>query len=490
MITNPVSSIAEQLEDVLAYVESEKEKAPDILAVDKRLSAKNLRNYMKFRELDIAEFQAGLGSLGLSRFARAEGHILHSIYQVRSILRKLNNEELITEFKEQHPDPDEALQLLTHNTYRLLGPRMPERRMMIMATLPSESAEDAGIIEKLVAGGMNCARINCAHDNPETWLKMIDHVRTAAAHHDRTVKIAMDLGGPKLRTTGVSGTLLDKKGNKCLLLFPEDKLLLTANLPANEEGDKAVSMSLPSILQDIKPGERIFFDDGKIECVVREKQSDQVELCVIRCKPQGSRLRIDKGINFPDSELSISGLTEQDKIDLRFIVKHADIVNFSFVNTIEDLKELFHQMPVNQTKLPGVILKIETKRAYNNLSSLLLESMRYPNPAGVMIARGDLAVEAGWENIGYIQREILRICTAAHTPIVWATQVLENLAKKGTPSRSEVTDIVQSMKADCVMLNKGPFVNDALVFLNNFLIRGEEFQQKNKSMLPSLRELI
>ena len=106
---------------------------------------------------------------------------------------------------------------------------------------------------------------------------------------------------------------------------------------------------------------------------------------------------------------------------------------------------------------------------------------------GVMIARGDLAVETGWDQIGTIQREILSVCNAAHIPVVWATQVLENLAKKGLPSRSEITDAVQSIKADCVMLNKGRYINDAISLLDIILKDQEKYNDKNEEQLPVLK---
>lgn len=109
----------------------------------------------------------------------------------------------------------------------------------------------------------------------------------------------------------------------------------------------------------------------------------------------------------------------------------------------------------------GIMLKIETKRGFKNLPSLLMTAMR-SSSVGVMIARGDLAVEAGWRRLAEIQEEILWLCEAAHIPVVWATQVLDNLAKEGTPSRAEITDAAMSQRAECVMLNKGPYIIEAM----------------------------
>ena len=116
---------------------------------------------------------------------------------------------------------------------------------------------------------------------------------------------------------------------------------------------------------------------------------------------------------------------------------------------------------------------------------LLLTAMQC-YPAGIMIARGDLAVECGWERLAEVQEEILWLCEAAHIPVVWATQVLETLAKKGRPSRAEITDAAMAQRADCVMLNKGPHVVQAIEMLHDILVRMQEHQNKKTSMLRSL----
>ena len=134
----------------------------------------------------------------------------------------------------------------------------------------------------------------------------------------------------------------------------------------------------------------------------------------------------------------------------------------------------------------GVVLKIETQRAFEQLPNLLLEVMRSPC-AGVMIARGDLAIECGWERMAEVQEEILWICEAAHMPVIWATQVLEKLTKEGLPSRAEITDAAMGERAECVMLNKGPYVVDAVRALDDILRRMENHQHKKRSMLRQLR---
>jgi pyruvate kinase len=462
----------------------------------KRLSECNLNHYIQFRQLDARDLQKQLGETGLSRFARAEGHIMHSFRLVHMILQELLQKKP-EQFSGTFPTSTDAHHLMTTNTESLFGNQSPERRVRVMVTIPSEGATNPTLIDKLVQEGMNCARINCAHDDESAWLKMIECVRASEIRWNRSVKVAMDLAGPKIRTGEIIS--LNSAGKPYLRLKTGEMI----SLLKSSSGEKAVystdgqlishasiSCTYPALIDQVAIGDKIFFDDGKIEGVVEERITNGMNILITRSKPEGSKLRPDKGINAPDSQLAISGLTDKDKQDFAFVARHADIVNFTFVNSPEDLHQLFQLIDQYRAHNLGVILKIETKRAFNNLYSLLRTTMTRSNPIGVMIARGDLAVEAGWENIGYVQSEIIRICTAGHIPIVWATQVLENYAKEGIPSRSELTDISQAMKAECVMLNKGPYIVEALAFLNRLLIQGESFQNKNLSMLPSMRELV
>jgi pyruvate kinase len=160
-------------------------------------------------------------------------------------------------------------------------------------------------------------------------------------------------------------------------------------------------------------------------------------------------------------------------------------VNFSFVNEENDVAEL-HNLFMEKQKSVGIILKIETEKGFKNLPRILLRAMRN-YPIGVMIARGDLAVETGWKNFASIQEEIMRICEAAHIPDIWATQVLENLAKKGVPTRSEITDSALAQRAECVMLNKGYYITKAVKMLDKILRRMQYFQKKKELMLPKLQ---
>jgi pyruvate kinase len=280
-----------------------------------------------------------------------------------------------------------------------------------------------------------------------------------------------------------------------ILLRPGETLILQSdNIPGAPavEGDDGhiitaahISCRQPEVFEFISVGDRISFNDGKIEGVVRSISDDQIESEITKAKPTGSRLRSDRGINFPDTDIPLPGLTSVDRENLKFVVENADSVGLSFVRRPADVEALQEEMKSLGTSDLGIVIKIETRKGFKNLPQLLLTAMR-GYPVAVMIARGDLAVECGWERLAEVQEEILWICEAAQVPVIWATQVLELNAKKGRPSRAEISDAAMSQRADCVMLNKGPHIIATIRMLDNILRRMQGHQYKKTARLKKL----
>ena len=152
------------------------------------------------------------------------------------------------------------------------------------------------------------------------------------------------------------------------------------------------------------------------------------------------------------------------------------------MRTADDVEYVLERLEAAGARDLGLLLKIETRQGFENLPAILLTAMRHPR-LGVMIARGDLAVEVGFERLSEVPRQILALCEAAHVPTIWATQVLETLAKTGQPSRAEVTDAAAAQRAECVMLNKGPYILDAIAALDDILARMGEEQRKSRTLM-------
>ncbi len=275
-----------------------------------------------------------------------------------------------------------------------------------------------------------------------------------------------------------------------LVLHAGDLLQLTRDCsPAPVEGGQAIpriGCTLPEAFDHAHVGDAVHFDDGKIGGRVVSVDRDVLTVCIDHPEQGQVRLKAGKGINMPDTDLPISAITDRDIADLSAVVELADLVELSFVRTPSDVERLLDELDRLGGHNLGIVLKIETRRAFENLPQLLLTAMRRPR-VGVMIARGDLAVECGYERMAELQEEILWLCEAAHLPVIWATQVLEQLAKTGLPSRAEISDAAMSERAECVMLNKGPYLNNAVTVLDNIMGRMGEHHYKKNALLRPLR---
>lgn len=572
-------------------------------------SAVNLAHYLALRTVDLRPLQSGLARLGLSSLGRSESHVMTALDQVIRVLEVLTARP---DHDADRPEPDfeAGPKCLTEHARMLFGPPPAGRDVRIMVTLPTEAAREPGLVQRLVATGMDCARINCAHDDPEAWRRMIRHVREAAEACGRPCRIQMDLAGHKLRTGPLAlaapvlhlrpvrdalGRILapatltlvadtsdpgedttlprlslpaallarlqpgdrlrfrDSRGKRRTLqivqsmpngllahcaagsyLTPDtclsaermaedglwhalardirpggflprpveirlhrgDRLILTREPTPGEPAQldaqgrviapAHVSCTTPQALERLSTGQAVWIDDGKLGGVVESVNAEGVSLSITHCRPQGVRLQADKGLNFPGADLGLPPLTAKDLEDLDFIAAHADLVGYSFVETREDMLALIQALSARGATRLGIVAKIETQRALAHLPDIILSTIGH-HPLGIMIARGDLAVEIGGERMAEIQEELLWLCEAAHVPVIWATQVLETLAKKGVVTRPEMTDAAMSGRAECVMLNKGPYIVDAVRTLDGILRRMQEHQRKKTSRLRALR---
>ena len=246
---------------------------------------------------------------------------------------------------------------------------------------------------------------------------------------------------------------------------------------------------MPEVLADLRVGQRVFIDDGKLGGVVESVDGLGAIVRINHAPPDGGKVKPEKGLNFPDSDLDVPALTDKDHADLAVVVEIADLVGYSFVQSAADVTRLqaaLAELRPQDWQLLGLVPKIETPRAVRNLPQILVAAAGR-QPTAVMIARGDLAVEIGFERLAEMQEEIMWLAEAAHVPVIWATQVLETLVKKGLPSRGEMTDAAMAVRAECVMLNKGPFVTDAIAALDRLLARMAEHQNKKTPTLRALR---
>ncbi len=256
-----------------------------------------------------------------------------------------------------------------------------------------------------------------------------------------------------------------------------------------QPGYAHIGCTLPAAFQAAKVGQRVLLDEGKMTGVIESVAANELRIRILTGSPRGSRLRAEKGINLPDTDLAVAAVTDADLPLLEEAAAHADMVAVSFLRHEDDVDRVHDYLGRVGGEHLGLILKIETTAAFERLPEILLHAMRSPL-VGVMIARGDLAVEAGYERLAEVQEEILWLCEAAHLPVIWATEVLDQLARTGQPSRAEVTDAAMAQRAECVMLNKGPHVDTAIDVLDDILRRMSGHQRKKTPLLRPLQSWV
>jgi pyruvate kinase len=267
-----------------------------------------------------------------------------------------------------------------------------------------------------------------------------------------------------------------------------DTLLLARELrPDVTDIPFQATCTLPQVFDRIAIDDQVSIDDGELLGTIVGHAHGGFLVRIDRGKLAGAKFRAEKGLNFPETDLGLDPLTDKDRQDLDFIVRHADLIGHSFVQTAEHVASLQAELAARRPDWQKLILvgKIETPTAVANLPEIIVQAAGR-QPFAVMLARGDLAVEMGFERVAEMQEEIMWLCEAAHVPLIWATQVLEELVKKGLPSRGEMTDAAMAARAECVLLNKGPNVATAVGVLDRLLRRMGEHQVKKT---PTLRAL-
>ncbi|CAM2843376.1 pyruvate kinase [Salinicoccus roseus] len=450
-----------------------------------RNSARNLAYYMAFRRKDMRELQEKLIPWGVSSLGRLEADVLGTLNAVTRTLGYIADEDVgEADYRSSDSFLDRNL-ALRRNADDIFGPPRNGRDTRILVTMPSAAGSDYELVKTLVESGMNMARINCAHDDADTWSGMIGNIRKAEGETGLECRVLMDISGPKIRTRHLLTSMRNPKlkvGERFLLSGAE-----SMTLPKKVE--IALNTSVPEVIGKITPGQKIKMDDGHIEAEAVEQTDDGI-ICEVErtVKEGGVKVKTEKGINLPDLDFKLPVLTEKDYRDLDFAVQHADAIAFSFIKDVEDIDliedALSERLPEDRKGIPS-IAKIETPEGIRNLPDIIQRAAG-SRPFGVMLARGDLAVEIGYERLSEIQEELLWICEAAHVPVIWATQVVESLVKTGIPTRSEISDVVAGSRAECIMLNKGEYIADGVGVVSEILEKFEDHHYKKTSMLRAL----
>lgn len=356
-----------------------------------------------------------------------------------------------------------------------------KRRVKIVCTLgPASQTEDQ--IYHLIQEGMDVARLNFSHGTHDLHQATIQNVREAARRAKRPIAIMQDLQGPKLRAGSLPKEGVTLHSGDTVLLFPE-------GMPpkGSTHGKILIPISAEialAVAQDTQKGARILFDDGKIATRVTQVQAPEITVEV----EVGGTLTSHKGMNLPDTPLSIPCLTEKDLEDLAFgLSQGVDAVALSFVRNVADIEILRAKMRAITNNTPIVIPKIERMEAVDFQDSIIEVS------DGLLIARGDMAVEVGAERVPIIQKRLIHGCNELGVPVITATQMLESMISSPTPTRAEASDVANAVfdGTDAVMLSaetaSGQYPREAVRVMTRIILEAEQAKEvysRHPDVLP------
>lgn len=360
------------------------------------------------------------------------------------------------------------------------------RRTKIIATL-GPATTTVQMVEKLIRAGVNVFRLNMSHGSHDEHRSSFQLVRKTAARMGEHVAILMDLCGPKIRTGKFKTGEITLKRNSTVII--------SCNKRIGEEG--LIISQYTNLHKDVKKGERILLDDGNLELRV-EKTTGRDIICKVI---HGGILKDNKGMNLPDSTISVSSFTAKDKKDVQLVMQlGADFVALSFVRSKKDVCVLDNYMKKHGTQIP-IIAKIEKPEAITNIDNILNASY------GIMIARGDLGIEIPAEQVPLIQNDL--ICKARHLnrPVIVATQMLESMIESSRPTRAEVGDVASAALSgtDAVMLSAetsiGKYPVQAVKTMDRILREieihqwkknefGSNVSKQNTTKIPTIRKAV
>ncbi len=309
-----------------------------------------------------------------------------------------------------------------------------DKKTKIVATI-GPASEDPKTLKKLVDAGMNVMRLNFSHGDFAEHQRRVNSFRKIAQDTDRSLGILQDLGGPKIRIGDFDTETVTLKKGKTFILTTE-KIFGT---------EDKVSINYKKLPKEVSAGDSILLDDGKCRLVVKKIDGSEIHTSVV----VGGKIRGKRGVNLPDTSLSIGSLTPKDKKDIAFGVKNeVEYIALSFVRRASDVRELRAILKRKKSRAL-IIAKIETAEAVDNFEEILKVA------DGIMVARGDLAIEVPNEKVPTIQKNIINRCNRVGKPVITATQMLESMIGAPVPTRAEVSDIANAIidGTDAVMLS-------------------------------------
>ena len=448
-----------KLTKLVRDIEHGKEKhaqkyAPCIQNIDKAKepAIQNLLAFLSYRDVEV-EFKKACQELNLPIKLSGSDRFLNELQGLKKLLG-------IT-LESQEPNS-----LLEQNVQSFFGIDRPATFPRLMVNLRQEAENDAAYLAKLIENGVHHFRLNCAFGGADFWNNSHRNLTQVAECLKQPANLLFDMAGPKIRVDKLFQN--QEETAEIYLSLEEDLLIATseATIKNSPDQQKSIVCRFSGDFSNCRPNELLRFDDSRFEARITKVESDSILVSITKADVVQNKLLLGKGINFPQSDLGISGLTQKDREDLASVINLDCTLCFSFVQSAEDILDIEKEITKHRPADMPIVIKIETFKAIQNLPSILLAAMRFPRLC-ILIARGDLVSECGWKELPAIQFMIEEHARAAQLPIILATEILEGLNQNGQQTRPEMLDLHLAQRYDCILLNKGENIFETVGFVGS-----------------------
>ncbi|WP_417068194.1 pyruvate kinase [Niveibacterium terrae] len=423
--------------------------------------------YLALSRRDLSGLQRELGRFGLALPTADWARVPGTLAAISTLLARASGQSV------EPASPDELggeACCLDAQANAVLGPALPGRSTRLIVTVPASLAGDREFAVKLLSLGVEILRLDLAQDDESVWRLQAETFRRVADELGLPLSILAELGGTRPQTVRFSEAGERRR-------YAQGDCFWLARAPSElPQGETGIGCSQPQIIGQLRFGDSVWIDDGELGARVVERVYGAVRLEVIQASADGKRLKSGRSLNFPDTEMAVSALSDQDLAALPFAAAHADILACSRLQGADDVAALLTALagcPSRPARALALAIKPESRRAARNLPEILVAAASRL-PCSVLLPAPALAVELGPERLGELIARIAALCAAAAVPVIRTAPELDRLVRRGPPSRRELVEAMASVCGEAVLLDRGPHLLRAVDFLADALSRKDE----------------
>lgn len=459
-----------------------------------KMSVMNMLRYITLRSHDLRKVHDSLSERGVTSLRSAESYVYRNVTDALKLVNLLQGKEWQPKESIESLGYKKSKKLLSYNANQLFNKKEKKHSTEIMVTLPESAYADEDILKDLLRSGMEIARIDLHKGDIHEWLEVIKKLRNYSLELKAPCKILADLPKNELKIEDFRVIKKSMKLRQYISVQNGDHIKLSTQCTQatdcvyglNKELITPATLPLSQI--DINAianvGDQIILSKGNIKGIILSKTEWDMKVLIKQTHKKKSKIFADSHVSIPNRLIE----EQEYKINTKLInaIKDAvDMIGISGLQSHKNIISFFDESQLLANEEVGLVVHIDSQRSWSDLPLIMIEAMRHKK-IGIMVDRENIAMDVGADRAVEIKDQILWLCEAAHVPVIWSTNILENLTKSGIAKPAEITDAAKAARTECVMLSDGPFIIDAVNMLSNILVKMEQHSYKKKNLMRTL----